>query len=236
MNDPNVVKRHLESVMRAHRVRSELEYGQKVALVAGITEDLRYEKVRFRRSIAPSPRVTSGPVPLGGAAGLLDDLLYRREWLEPRTERHIYTIEMEIDRNVGHRISAFQTWNRYSYDQWLGNTLVESTGGQSAALLSAPPVTLQREALSPTDVLIVGGIPGAVLATGVVLTTATLLNQPLASNPYIALFVLLNGIVLCITSLAAVKERNQFWGSSSSKHFSLRSVPLGLRQRRRLVE
>jgi hypothetical protein len=64
--------------------------------------------------------------------------------------------------------------------------------------------------LSPTRVLVIGGIPISLTTIGVVLLVESALDKPVVPNPYIALFAFLSGLALVATAVVAIHERKRF--------------------------
>lgn len=63
--------------------------------------------------------------------------------------------------------------------------------------------------LSAARVLLIGGIPAATTASGVLLLIASATKSPLVPNPYLALLVFLVGLAFGVTAVVAVQERQR---------------------------
>lgn len=84
-------------------------------------------------------------------------------------------------------------------------------GGLTGAgdLRNSDSAEVPTKELSPIRVFLAGGIPIATTVTGAMLLVASAARTPVVPNPYLALFVLLAGIGLIVTAVAALRERRQ---------------------------
>jgi hypothetical protein len=80
---------------------------------------------------------------------------------------------------------------------------------------SQPPVDDKERGPEPTEdisaarIFIAGGLPVGITTAGVLLAIGSAVTTPIKPNPYVAISVLILGIGLILTALAALRERRQ---------------------------
>jgi hypothetical protein len=65
------------------------------------------------------------------------------------------------------------------------------------------------EEISASRIFVAGGLPVGITTAGVLLAIGSAVTDPIKPNPYVAITVLILGIGLILTALAALRERRQ---------------------------
>jgi hypothetical protein len=196
----------VEAMLDAVTLRSRGEFDPSLAkaMHSVLGEAIRMVEAGTVRADKATPGVSSLPTVANHLLGAQRNAYWHREpvgtrWIQHPPNQNVLFSEDYFPTGPGDSIPTYHV-----VDLSLGEVpdVQPKPSDEEAASSSAEPISAAR-------IFIAGGLPVGITTAGVILAIGSAVTDPVKPNPYVAMTVLILGLGLILTALAALRERRQ---------------------------